>query len=150
MASIGIHPIDADLLRVAGVAFRLFRIDDFASNQLVLELCSAQTVLNLSQLEGKEDGPSLAALSLGLLFMRINLYGVNSHSFDPSHRVTFLWLSMIFVTSMKGVSNITKRNYLSATVSLVFLVLRKDVDHPRRLTTESAEHQFGCLCTMKR
>ncbi len=74
MASIGTHPIDADLMRVAGVAFRLFRIDDFASDQLVLELCSAQTVSKLIGLEGREDGPSLVALSLGLMFMRINLY----------------------------------------------------------------------------
>jgi hypothetical protein len=41
VANIGTHPIDANLLCVAGVVFRLFLIDDFAADQLVLELCLA-------------------------------------------------------------------------------------------------------------
>jgi hypothetical protein len=85
VATIGTHPIDAGLLLVAGVAFRLFCVNDFASDQLVLELCSAGTVSSLIELEGREDDPTLVALSLGLIFMRINLYGVNSNSFGASH-----------------------------------------------------------------
>jgi hypothetical protein len=41
VASIGTHPTDADLLHLAGVAFRLFCTNDFASDQLVLALCPA-------------------------------------------------------------------------------------------------------------
>jgi hypothetical protein len=85
VATIGTHPIDANLLHVAGVAFRLFCIDNFASDQLVLELCTAQTVSSLIELEGQEDGPTLVALSLGLMFMRIDLYGVNSIAYGASH-----------------------------------------------------------------
>jgi hypothetical protein len=77
----------------------------------------------------------LVALSLGLMFMRIDLYGVNSIAYGASHWVTFLWSTVIFVTAMKGVSKITKSNYPIAMINLIFLVLQKDVDPPRCLST---------------
>jgi hypothetical protein len=150
VATIGAHVIDADLLRVAGVALRQFRIEDFASDLLVLELASVETVTAIMKLEGSEDGATMAAISLMLMFLRINLYGVNSKTLGREVRVTFIWSSMLFFTSMKGVSMITKRNIVSASIGLVFLILRSDVEHPRRLTSEPGEHQFGCMRTIQR
>jgi hypothetical protein len=70
VACIGGYVVDADLLRVSGVPIRRWRIEDFASDGLVLELVSANTVETLSHLAESEDGPAVAVLALVLLFTR--------------------------------------------------------------------------------
>ena len=62
--------------------------------------------------------------------------------------ISFSVASML--TSISGVSMITKRNYVSETISFMFIVMRADVSKPRHLTSESIEHFFGMLRQMIR
>jgi hypothetical protein len=91
-------------------------MEDFAFDLLVLELASGKSFQALADLVGHhKDGATITVLSLSLLCMRVHLYGgVNLISLRPMVQVTFIWLSMLFVKSiMKGVSPITKRNYVA-------------------------------------
>jgi hypothetical protein len=85
VASIGVYCVDADLLWVTIVPKHLWRIEDFASDLLVLELASGKTFQALADLVGREDRATIDVLSLALLFMRVHLYGVNSISLGSSH-----------------------------------------------------------------
>jgi hypothetical protein len=57
---------------------------------------------------------------------------------------------MLFVTSMKGVSPITKRNYVVESVGIIFLIHQKDVDNPQQVTREPCEHSFGSMQGIQR
>ncbi len=148
--SIGKFVVDADLVRVAGIKMELWRIKDFASDGLVLELASAKTVTSLCSLESKEDGKTIVTLCLILFFMRLHLFAVNGTTLPARKRVYFLWSSMLFLTSVRKVSMTTKRNLVASTVGLIFLIMRKGVNKPRLLTSEPGEHLFGILRTMQR
>jgi hypothetical protein len=138
VATLGDHPIDADMLRNAGVQMDLIRIADFASDLLVTKLCSGDTIENISCSDTPHDGPT-----------RINLFAVNTNDFNAERRVELIWASTIFMTSMTSISPITKRNYVWEAISLIFLACRSDVAAPCRLTEEPAEHQCGCLRAIK-
>ena len=69
VTSLGNSFVDADLLRIAGAAKDLWRITDFASDKLVLQLASAKTIAALSNLADTEDVSSIVSLSLLLFFI---------------------------------------------------------------------------------
>ena len=75
--------------------------------------------------------------------MHLQLYSVNGKSISSSHRVVYLWCSMLWLTSICGASIITKRNVVSAIIPLIFLCIRDDVQHSRFCTSEAIEHTFG-------
>ena len=50
---------------------------------------------------------------------------------------------MIFLTSIKGTSVITRRNIVAEVIAFVFIVLCSDMPNPRHATSEPAEHMFG-------
>ena len=56
----------------------------------------------------------------------------------------------IFFLHLDGVSIITKRNWVMATIATCFLMMRKEVILPHRLTSEPCEHVFGHLRSMIR
>jgi len=93
---------------------------------------------------------SFAALSISLCLIRVHLYCANAKGLSATTRILGLWVSMIWFTSLDGISIITKRNLVYATVGLVFLISCNDVYHPRFLMTEPLEHLFGDLRTMRR
>ena len=75
--------------------------------------------------------------------MRLHLYAVNGKDVPAKHRALYLWMSMIFFTSMGGV-NITLRRYVvSESIAKFFMVLRLDVFKPWLLTSEPSKHGFG-------
>jgi hypothetical protein len=145
--------IDPFLLVVAGVSEDLWRIKDFSSDLLVLRLCSPATISKLCSLIGTgkiDDNCSLSALCVNMYFMRLHLYGVNAKLVDYETRVIFIWSSAMWLTSLTGVGAVTKRNIMSATISLIFLAMRSDVHHLRLTTEEPLEHYFGSLRSQKR
>ena len=83
-------------------------------------------------------------LALTLLFLRVHLFAVNSkQDVNNVDRVRMMWCSMIFFLHLHGVSNITKRNWVMATIATCFLLVRSDVSRPDRTTYEPCEHIFG-------
>ena len=78
-----------------------------------------------------------------LFFLRLHLYAVNCQSVPAKHRALYLWISMLWFTSLSGVNITPKRNLVSETIANIFLVLRADVSKCRYCTSEPAEHGFG-------
>ena len=144
--TIGKYMIDCDLLRLGGVYNDLIRPKDFASNNLVKALVSCPTIEKLkgaytefgSTVEGDKG-----SLVVTLFFMHLQLHSVDGNSISSSHRVVYLWCSMLWLTSICGASIITKRNFVSAIIPLIFLCIRDDVQHSRFCTSEAIEHSFG-------
>ena len=92
------------MLRVASVSNAVWRVSDFASDKLVLELASADTVAKLANLlDGTEDSQTIAVLVSVLLQMRLHLFGVNADGISARVRVTLVWVSMCILTSTQGV-----------------------------------------------
>ena len=89
-------------------------------------------------------------MCLNLYFMRLNLFAVNSKGTDAQSRIVFLWASLLWVTSIHGISMITKRNHVCACLPLVFLAMGDDVGNLRHVTSEPSEHTFGLLRYEKR
>jgi hypothetical protein len=65
-------------------------------------------------------------------------------------RATFIWMSMIFVTSIDQISMITKRNFVCAAIPLCFLAMMDDICNLQLLTEEPGEHAFGSFRSMNR
>jgi hypothetical protein len=93
---------------------------------------------------------AVAVLALQLCFMRFHWHAVNSKEFSVTSRVTFMWATMIWMTSIANVSVVTKRNIVSATIGMCFLMLRSDVPNPRHATSEPSKHTFGTIRSEKR
>ena len=145
--TIGQLMIDSYTLREF-VSVDIYCPSDFASDRLVLQLCSYDTILKLSQSDiafGSTSKGDKGAMGLTLFFMRLHLYAVNGSGVPSSHRAVYLWCSMLWLTSISGACIITKRNIVSETIAFMFIVLRSDVPKPRHCTSEPAEHTFGML-----
>ena len=149
---IGRYMIDSFVLR-ANVSSDIWRPNDFASDRLVLQLVSYETIKSLSKIEPLYESTSkgdTGVLGLTLFFMRLHLYAVNGKGMKASHRAVYLYCSMLWLTSISGASVITKRNIMSETIAFMFLVLRSDIAKSRHCTSEPAEHTFGNLRLMCR
>jgi len=68
-----------------------------------------------------------------LFNMRLHLFALNSMDLLQQIWVQLLWASTLFLASVKGVSSIAKRNFISSSVGSMFLVMRSDVPNPRLL-----------------
>jgi hypothetical protein len=149
-ASIGSFVFDQGLLTICGIPLEIFRSGDFASDLLALRLASSNTVEKISSLATLQDPGTVSVMCMGLYFMRLNLFAVNSKDIDAQTRIIFLWASLLWVTSIQGISMITKRNYVCACLPLVFIAMRDDVGNLRHVTSEPSEHIFGMLRYEKR
>jgi hypothetical protein len=90
---------DTYLFRLAGVGHPLWRVKDFASDLLVLELASVGTIDKLYTLEG-QSMDSLAVLIVTLYFLRMRLHAVNAKVLGYRERVCLIWCSIIWTTSL--------------------------------------------------
>ena len=146
--TIGKYVLDVGLLRMGGVSSDLIRPVDFANDNLVLRLFSDSSLRKINEADPKfgstRDGDK-AALSLTFFFLRVHLHAINDSSLPPMHRATYLWCSMLWLTSINGASSITKRNIVSEAIAFMFIVMRDDVILPRLATSEPLEHFFGNL-----
>ena len=125
--TIGHAIIDAGLLPIGKVPQDLWRIKDFASDLLVLKLASAKTIESVLPITVMDE-LSKKATCMILFFMRTHLYAVNNDGkLHAKTRCYLLWCSLIFMLQIDGVHHTTKKNWLVATVSLTFTMLRSDV-----------------------
>ena len=124
----------------------IYRPNNFASDRLLLELVSFKSISKIAMVDA-ESAPSedRAVLALVLFFVRLSLYAVNGKQVPASHRAVYVWSAALLLTSLSGVSDITKRNLMAETVPFVFFVLMKDITKPGLATSEGAEHTFGML-----
>ena len=154
-ASIGGHVFDPALLRIAKVSQKLWRVEDFASDAVLLKLASADTIKKLTDLSARDnlncDVGNHAVTVLSLVFLRLRVYAVNARSLPWRERALYTWLTMIWFTSFhtSGSTMMTnKRNMLLETFGVLFLVTRDDVFQSRRNTSECNEHTFGMWRSM--
>jgi hypothetical protein len=147
---LGTHYIDAGLIKVAGLPVDLWRIRDYASDALVLKLCSHTTVFKITEgLHAERTNRSAttenhSALVYALLFNRSFLYAVNRKGpLSARGRIWMIWSATIFFLHIKGVSIVTKRNFLMGALPLCFLAMDNLVALLHRTTDEVCEHLFG-------
>ena len=150
-ASIGSYVFDPALLRIAEVSRKLWRVEDFASDAVLLKLASVETIKKLVDLASRDknlncDVGNHAATVVSLVFLRLRAYVVNARTVPWRDRAIYVWLMMIWFTSFHTSGSTmmaNKRNILLETIGVLFLVTRDDVFHPRRNTSECNEHTFG-------
>jgi hypothetical protein len=74
----------------------------------------------------------------------VGLHAAMNARLEVSHcHAIYLWMSMIFFTSLTGVNITPKRNMVSETKSNMFIVMHSNVCNPCYCTSELAEHGFG-------
>ena len=145
--SIGHYVIDAWQLKMAGVTKSLYRIEDWASDAIVLKLCSPQTILKLLNCkENMMDLGNLCVLTVSLTFLRLRSYAVNTNELPWKERCiyslcTFLWFSSFHIPFSTMLPN--KRNMLLETIGCLFLFTRSDVFEGRHCTSEAYEQTYG-------
>jgi len=147
--TIGTELIDTGMLKKV-LPLKLYRVKDFASDLLVLQLNSAESASKVLDLDN-QDSTTQMTLALTLFFMRVHLFAVNCKGkLTATERVTMLWSSLIFLLHIEGVHPITKRNWMVECLGLAFLIMRADICQPHRLTSEPSEHTFAILRNMIR
>ena len=134
--------IDNGLLRVSGVSKEIWCHKDFASDGLVLKAASHKTMIGVLQASNEECG-SKAMLVLTLTFIRVFLFSVHGEEVDCKQRVIGIWAAMLFLTSVKNLNLITKRNLMACAVGAVFAAYRTDVINMSAIFEEAAEHMFA-------
>ena len=143
--------IDDGVFKTAGIKQELYIIKDWTSDELVLQLFSADTVSKVLDLKGPQDKRSLAVTLLGIFFHRAHLAVVNmKYVIDPEHRVTMLWSNFIWSLQFDGTSITTKCNLCSDWISMAFTMMLNEVGYPHLVTTEPSEHSNIMLRGMYR
>ena len=138
--------LDGGLLLQAGIQKRVIVPADFASDDRVAELYSTDTIKKVLSIKGvPEDEKN--ALALTLFFMNCYHMAVYGAGLTRETRVSLVWTSMIWVTTIEGLPEVTKRNFVTTAVALVFLFCRSDISQFSLTTEEPCEHMFGsCRC----
>eukprot|EP00918_Siedleckia_nematoides_P028014 GHVU01060261.1.p1 GENE.GHVU01060261.1~~GHVU01060261.1.p1 ORF type:complete len:584 (+),score=69.11 GHVU01060261.1:139-1890(+) len=151
IVTLGRTVVDPGLLMVAGVSQEIYTVKDFASDGLVLKLCSVETLIALQAIMPAEHAGSVVSTGLVLFCVRIFLVGVNSKGdLAAKDRASMIWFALLVVTSLDGVHIITKRNLVTSALGSIFLILQNEVKAPRLCTTEPLEHFFGNVRQVKR
>ena len=77
----------------------MYRVDDYASDVVVLKLCSSDTIFKLLKLieMGAEDPMNIAFMATSLYFLRTFICAFNNHGIGSEARITMLWTSLILV-----------------------------------------------------
>ena len=133
----GINVIDAQMLQVAGISKDLWRPKYFEFYLLVLKLALSETVKNLTDIIMiGEDPAEVFSLFTSMYLLILGLYAANTKVLDENMGVSFLWCYMIWITSIKNICIMTKRNIGTSKIGMLFLASRIDVPHPRNSTYE--------------
>ena len=143
---------DVGLLRLAGIAEDLYRVSDYASDVLVLKLCSSDTINKLMSLlvTDKEDPLNIAFMAISLYLLRAFLCAYNAESINSEARVSMIWSALMWFTSLEGISKISKNNLITSCLGGIFLAAQKKVRNLRFTTTEPLEHTFGTTRSWRR
>lgn len=97
-SSFGSYMLDPWLLKQAGVARELYAVQDWASDTVVLRLCSASTIQKLLSNDFKDVG-NLSVLVVTLSFIRLGNYSVNARNLHWKDRCMYQWCSLLWFTS---------------------------------------------------
>eukprot|EP00957_Ditylum_brightwellii_P043846 3324403-Ditylum_brightwellii.AAC.1 len=134
----GDYVLDPVLLSLTGVAEELWSIKDWASDLVVLRLQSVETVAKLVMLFNEDVG-SVSTLCVTLYFMRLKLFAVNTKKAYYRDFISFLWVSMIWLTSFESKSPLGTNqsnmainccNLITETIGLVFAMARDNILKP--------------------
>jgi hypothetical protein len=154
-AVIGSYVLDLWYLKMADIHEKLRRIDDYASDAVVLSLASVRTIQALHSYTKREaikyNVGNHAVTVVLLVFLQLCAYAVNATALRWRDRalfsfIQFLWCSSFQCSRMAD----NKCNMLLETVGIMFLVARKDIEHPRCTTSECNEHTYGMWRMMLR
>jgi hypothetical protein len=96
----GHYVLDPWILKLAGVSQELWRVQDYASDLLVLRLASGVTLEKINLIENCNHGLN-AVRSTTLYFTKLRLYGVNAKVLGFKERVMYSWATMIWFTSFR-------------------------------------------------
>ena len=143
--TVGKRCFDVGILKLAGILEDLYRVKDFASDAAVLELCSSksiQKILKNREVEHEDEGSVMVTL-LCMLFLRIFIVTSSSSDVPKKQAMALLWSCLLFFTSI-NMAMVTKRNIVASILPMVCLIAQKRVQKPQLLTSEPAEHYFGC------
>jgi hypothetical protein len=128
-ASIGAYVFDPAIIRLAKVNQKLWRVEDFASDALLLKLASADPIQKLHNLALQDrmncDVGNHAVTVISLLFVRLRAFAVNSRMLPWRDRALYSWVMLVWFTSFhtSGSTMMTnKRNMLLETVGILFLI----------------------------
>ena len=75
--------------------------------------------------------------------MRLHLHAVNGALVSAKHRGVYLWMYLIWFTTIEGLHITPRRNLVSELIANIFIMTRDDIYQPSLVTSEPAEHQFG-------
>lgn len=136
---------DVGLLRIAGVSLDLYCVNDYASDVLVIKICSGQTIgKSLSLVEDENKNPfTVAFITMTLYFLRTFICAYNGDDINPEGHVTMLWSSLMWFTSLDGIHLTSQNNFITSCLGGIFLALKKKLTNLRMTTTEPLEHAFG-------
>ena len=131
----GLHH-DHFLLNTVGLPKELWRRTDFASDTIILKICSVESIKRLvTDLPGEPQSTSTFT-AISLFFVRCFLFAVDSKSCAPKQRIHLAWSSLIWLTSLYGVSQTTSSNFAYSVISVVFNATRADVVNLRYVMEE--------------
>ena len=143
---------DVGILMLAGIKRELYCVNDYASDVIVLKLCSGETISKLLALieQRSEDSKNIAFMSLSFYFLNTFLCAFNTSDISSEGRITMLWASLMWFTSLEGINEKTQHNFTTACLGGIFLSMQKKVKNLRLTTTEPLEHTFGTTRSWKR
>jgi hypothetical protein len=150
-ASIGAYVFDPALIRLSKVNQKLWRVEDFASNAVVLKLASIDTIQKLHMLALQDrincDVGNHAVTVISLLILRLWVRAVNSRMVPWRDRAVYSWVTLVWFTSFHTSGSTmmaNKRNMLLERVGILFLIARDDVFHTRQNASECNNTHLGC------
>ena len=143
---------DVSILRIAGVSPELYKVNDYTSDIVVLKLCESDTIHKLIQLmeNGGEDPLNVAFMAMSLYFLRMFLCAFNTVDITAEARVTMLWSSLMWFSSIEGIHDLSHNNFNTVCIGGIFLCMQKRVRNLRMTTTEPLEHMFGTARSWRR
>ena len=101
--------LDTYIFRLANISMGIFRPNDFASGRLLLELVSFESIHKIEMVDSVSSEDK-ATIEQALLFVRLYLYVVNGRQVTAIHCTLYFWSDALLLTSLSGVSKITKRS----------------------------------------
>ena len=143
---------DVGILSLAGVPQELYRVNDYASDVLVLKLCSSATINKLLNLllNSNEDPMNIGFMAITLYFLRSFICAFNTIDISCEGRVTMMWSALMWFSSLKGIHPLSKNNFITSCLGGIFLATQKKVRNLRLTTTEPIEHAFGTARSWRR
>jgi hypothetical protein len=106
LVSIGAYVFDPALIRLSKVNQKLWRVEDFASNAVVLKLASVDTIQKLHMLALQDrincDVGNHAVTVISHLFLRLWVYAVNSRMVPWRDQAVYSWVTLVWFTSLSS------------------------------------------------